>query len=286
MFWQDLREEEFEDAITRSKGVCILPIGCLEKHGQHMAVGTDYYIAVSIARRVAELEEAVIFPTGPWLGDMTGSHGAAHPELVKKRGNVAIKSQTLIRVLEELCDEIAKNGFTKIVIFNVHGGNIPMVGTLLREIQRKEKPYTVYDPYCLLADDYMHQPEPFTKMITENREEYSMITDTDIAVMKSWIPTGYQGGHANFLEAVQLMGDYPQLVAPDRYYAENGINTHRTDYLAELGINMQGSYTACYPNSYSGAAPHGASQTIGQAMLYTHAKIAARQLKRIKEQEI
>lgn len=34
MFWQDLREEEFEEAIRRSKGVCILPVGCLETHGQ------------------------------------------------------------------------------------------------------------------------------------------------------------------------------------------------------------------------------------------------------------
>jgi len=286
MLWQDLREEEFEDAIRRSKGVCILPIGCLEKHGQHEPVGTDYFIAMSIAQRAAEQEDAVIFPTGPWLGDVTGFHSSSCSATSKNHGNFALNIRTMVWALEELCDEIARNGFTKIAIFNVHGGNNPMVGTFLREIQRKEKPYTVYDPYCLLADDYMHQPEPFTKLITENREEYSMITDTDIAVMKSWIPTGYQGGHANFLETVQVMGDHPDLVAPDRYYAENGINNHRTDYMTALGINIKGDWSCRYPNMYSGAAPHGASVSIGQAMLYTHAKVAARQLKRIKEQEI
>lgn len=43
MLWQNLREEEFEGAIERSGGLCVLPIGCLEKHGQHLPVGTDSY---------------------------------------------------------------------------------------------------------------------------------------------------------------------------------------------------------------------------------------------------
>ena len=42
MRWEDLREEEFESAIEKSKGLCVLPLGCLENHGQHLPVGTDY----------------------------------------------------------------------------------------------------------------------------------------------------------------------------------------------------------------------------------------------------
>ena len=41
MLWENLREEEFKDAIKKSGGLCILPVGCLEKHGQHLPVGTD-----------------------------------------------------------------------------------------------------------------------------------------------------------------------------------------------------------------------------------------------------
>ena len=41
MLWENLREEEFEDAIERSGGVCVMVLGCLEKHGQHLPVGTD-----------------------------------------------------------------------------------------------------------------------------------------------------------------------------------------------------------------------------------------------------
>ena len=41
MKWEYLREEEFEEAIERCGGLCVIPLGCLEKHGQHLPVGTD-----------------------------------------------------------------------------------------------------------------------------------------------------------------------------------------------------------------------------------------------------
>ena len=63
MLWEKLREEEFEKAIEDSKGVCILPIGCLEKHGQHLPVGTDTIIAADVCAKAAEIEPAVVFPT-------------------------------------------------------------------------------------------------------------------------------------------------------------------------------------------------------------------------------
>jgi len=286
MLWQDLREEQFEEAIEKSKGVCIIPVGCLEKHGQHSPVGTDYYIALSIAERAAEMEDVVIFPTGPWLGDVGGSHANKNPELTRKRGFIGLNIKTMIWALEELCDEIARNGFTKIALFNVHGGNLAMFDTLMKTQAKKKKKYATYNVRACRADDYTNQPEPFVELVTKNREEYPMITDEDIEVMKGWIKTGYQGGHANFLENVQVMGDHPELIEPERYEQECGINNHRCDYLSELGINVNGGWSARYPNSYSGAAPHGSSQTIGDAMLYNHAKHCAEVLRRIKNDDL
>ena len=61
MLWENLREEEFQEAIEKSKGLCIVPVGCLEKHGQHMPVGTDAIQAAEFARIAAEKEYAVKF---------------------------------------------------------------------------------------------------------------------------------------------------------------------------------------------------------------------------------
>ena len=45
MIWEYLREEEFSNAVETSKGVCVIPMGCLEMHGQHLPVGTDTLIS-------------------------------------------------------------------------------------------------------------------------------------------------------------------------------------------------------------------------------------------------
>ena len=39
--WEELTAADFRDAISKSKGACILPFGILEKHGPHLPLGTD-----------------------------------------------------------------------------------------------------------------------------------------------------------------------------------------------------------------------------------------------------
>ena len=47
--WAELREEEFEDAAKAANGLCIVPVGCYEMHGQHLPVRTDVYQAEASA---------------------------------------------------------------------------------------------------------------------------------------------------------------------------------------------------------------------------------------------
>ena len=121
-------------AIEKSGGLCILPLGCLEKHGPHEPLGTDFFIAKEIVELAAELEDVMVFPTGAWLGDMVGIHG--NPRRIEiNHGTISLNPHTLLTVLEELCDEIARNGFRKILIINSHGGNIAMLNYFLRGMQ-------------------------------------------------------------------------------------------------------------------------------------------------------
>ena len=108
MNWEFLRSDEMAAAIKRSGGLCILPIGSLEKHGPHMPLGTDFFIAKETVELAASLEEAVVFPTGAWFGDMVGIKG--NPRACEvNHGTVSLNPHTLLTVLEELCDEIASD---------------------------------------------------------------------------------------------------------------------------------------------------------------------------------
>ena len=105
MKWEYLREEEFEAAIERSGGLCVLPIGCMEKHGQHLPVGCDSIHARGLVELAAEQEDVVIFPTAMWLGEVTGYHALQGelPKLHRNRGGIGLKTSTLLLLLEELC---------------------------------------------------------------------------------------------------------------------------------------------------------------------------------------
>ena len=46
--------EEAKEAIARSKGVAIVPIGSVEQHSYHLPLGTDTYVAMTIAEEAAE----------------------------------------------------------------------------------------------------------------------------------------------------------------------------------------------------------------------------------------
>ena len=69
MEWQNLREEEFEEAVKISGGVCVVPIGCVEKHGQHLPVGTDIQTCNYVAIEAAKIEPVVVFPP-MYFGDV------------------------------------------------------------------------------------------------------------------------------------------------------------------------------------------------------------------------
>ena len=95
MLWENLREEEFKDAITKSNGVCILPVGCLEKHGQHLPVGTDVIHITEIAKQATQKEPACVFPT-MYFGEKTGAGEFA--------GTVIFSPELRLQILKETAE--------------------------------------------------------------------------------------------------------------------------------------------------------------------------------------
>jgi len=283
MKWEELREEEFEGAIEKSGGLCVMPLGCIEKHGQHQAVGIDYIKACNIIEEAAKLEDVVIFPTGAWVGDVCSSHSMKTPGEKRKRGYIGINPKTLLTVLSELCAEIARNGFNKILLINSHGGNVAMLDYFTRGIYYEKKDYAVMWTWANL--DTMTNAKSFYETVTNNRENYPMLTEADMEVLAKFAETGFGGGHADFRENAFLMACRPDLVAPDRYEAEDGLSTERATYLSKMGVNFGPGWSNNFPNAYNGYPPHGCSQTIGQALTKMCAERLANVFKVLKEDE-
>ena len=114
MRWDELTPRDFLAAREKAKGICVLPVACVERHGGHMPLGTDAFMAEGVCRRAAEKEAFVWFPVVR-LG--VNGEAAANP------GAIALRTETILLLLENLCEEIARNGFRKIVLYSSHGGN-------------------------------------------------------------------------------------------------------------------------------------------------------------------
>ena len=132
--WEYLTPVEFK-ALARNEKLCILPIGSLERHGEHLPFGTDGLTAHTIAVRAAEKEPCVVFPPY-WFGQV---HEAAC-----FTGTVNFNQRLLLEILETLLDQIANNGFEKILILNGHGGNNNFLQFFSMSQLDREVGYTLY----------------------------------------------------------------------------------------------------------------------------------------------
>jgi creatinine amidohydrolase len=143
MNWEALTGPEFKQAVKRARGVCLVAIGCVEQHGPHLPLGTDYLNGHRICTLAAEKEPALVFPPY-YFGQI---HEARHCP-----GTVATDPQLTLQLLLNVCDEISRNGCDKIVFYNAHGGNTHMLGYFVQCLLAKPRPYTVYCPERLDAE--------------------------------------------------------------------------------------------------------------------------------------
>lgn len=132
--WEYLTPEDFR-RLAREEQICVLPIGSLEHHGEHLPYGTDALVAHEIAHRASQIEPCVVFPPY-WFGQV---HEAA-----AFAGAVNFPTRLLLEMLEALLDQIAHNGFRKIVILSGHGGNTHFLDYFAMSQLDREVGYTLY----------------------------------------------------------------------------------------------------------------------------------------------
>ena len=135
MLWMELTSERFGEAIEKSEGVCLLPTGCMERHGPHLPLGTDQIAVDAVAQRAAEIEPAVVFPSY-YFGQIAEARHCP--------GTYSLPNELVLQLLFAVLDEIGRNGFPKIMIVNGHGGNNGLLDYLMFTLLQRPRDYTVY----------------------------------------------------------------------------------------------------------------------------------------------
>ncbi|MEJ2720031.1 MAG: creatininase family protein [bacterium] len=133
MTWPQARQR------FREVDVALLPVGSIEQHGPHLPLDTDAFDADYLARAVADRCSAPRPTVLPLIPYGVSYH---HAEF---SGTISIGNGTLSRLVYEIGMSLARNGVTKIVIINGHGGNDPALNFAAQEINRDARIFVCVD---------------------------------------------------------------------------------------------------------------------------------------------
>lgn len=117
-----------EDYLKQNDPVVLIPLGSIEQHGPHLPLGTDILSAIKICEAVAQKTDSLIAPLC-WVGYSEHHMGF--------KGTITLKQETLLNVLLDGIESLARHGLKKILIVNFHGGNDQTVEYAIREAKTR-----------------------------------------------------------------------------------------------------------------------------------------------------
>jgi len=278
--WLYTTSENFPALVEASKEVCVVPLGCVEMHGLHLPLGTDIIHSRHIAYMASQIETACVFPDFTF-GDVN-INAPVKPNGFMHAGSITLKVETEMLLLEELCEQIARNGFKKILLYNGHGGNENWLSTFLRKMTNKK-----HDFVCAKVMMKLPVPHTMAEYLKANGSgSIPEITPEDEKLILDYHEMGMKIGHGGMSETAFIMGIAPESVKMDRLGIVSGLSTGVADYFKEAGIEiMSGGWDFNYPNALSGHDPVGCNERIGKAALRFEAERLANAIKVMKEDE-
>ncbi len=119
MAWPDVEQ------YLKTSDMVIIPLGSTEQHGPQLPLGTDYFEALDICKRVSAKTGVLVAPV------LMAGYSEYHTGFP---GTLTLKTETLTQVIVETAETLIRYGFRRIMLYNFHGGNQTAVTLALHRI--------------------------------------------------------------------------------------------------------------------------------------------------------
>ena len=128
MIWDRLTSPQLE-ALPKTVPV-VVPLAATEQHGPHLPLATDRLIAEHFTARLDEAlgDDVLILPTV--------SVGCSEHHL-DFCGSLSLTHEHFAAYVTDVLSSVAAHGFTNLVMFNAHGGNVAVGQTILETFGRR-----------------------------------------------------------------------------------------------------------------------------------------------------
>jgi len=177
---------EVKDYLGKSN-IAFVPVGSTEQHGLHLPVDNDWWTANEIAKRTSDRVSAKNI-------SVVITHPVAYgvsPHHMVFPGTIALRIQTFIDVIKDVCLSLNKHGFRKIVIFNGHGGNDAALIVAVTELKEQiAGDVYILNWWDLVIDEIKKTCDPpfFHACETETSIAYALDQRVDRSKLKGEIP--------------------------------------------------------------------------------------------------
>jgi creatinine amidohydrolase len=131
--------------------IAVLPIAAIEQHGPHLPVGVDALIAEAMVKRCAEaLPDDVPATFLPVQQVCKSNEHIAFP------GTLTLDWETAVKAWLAIGHSVARAGIRKMVIVTSHGGNVPPMEIVARELRQTHAMAVATTAWGRLAGERVH----------------------------------------------------------------------------------------------------------------------------------
>ena len=120
------------EAASKEGSTLVWPFGACEQHGPHLPLITDTLFAEKILIEVLKR-----LPSANPIWMLPSQAIGFSPEHADFPGTISLSAEIILKLVSEIGEQIASMGFTRLVLFNAHGGQIGLLQAVARQLRIK-----------------------------------------------------------------------------------------------------------------------------------------------------